>query len=105
MLRDKRTAPIALDKWRRGLETSSPDGASNAEGEWAEEFVAVEGVEAEAVNKGAPRYRRSQCWRRDLAGECGQKWKPCPILSETCSCVQQAQVAAACGTLRSTSNA
>jgi hypothetical protein len=29
-----------------------------------------------------------------LAGECGQKWKPCLILSETCSCVQQAQVAA-----------
>jgi hypothetical protein len=28
MLRDKQTAPIVPDTWRRGLETSSPDGAS-----------------------------------------------------------------------------
>lgn len=39
LLRDKQTALIVLDTWRRGLETSSPDDASNAEGEWAEELV------------------------------------------------------------------
>jgi hypothetical protein len=51
----------------------------------------VEGAEAEAANKGAPRHRRSQCWRQDLAGECGQKWKTCPLLfQKRCSRIYRA---------------
>src|SRR5882724_54855 len=80
MLPDRRTAPAIPDKWRRGLETSSPDGASNAEAEWAKEPAAVEGVEEEALNKAGLQYRKSQCWRRDLALKSGQTWQACPIL-------------------------
>src|SRR5438128_621903 len=79
MLRDRRTAPAIPDTWRRGLETSSPDGASNAEAEWAKEPAAVEDVAAEALNKAEPRYRKSPCWRQDLALKSGQTWQACPI--------------------------
>jgi hypothetical protein len=47
----------------------------NAKGESGQGFVAVEHVKPTAASKAALRHRKSPCWRRDLAEECGQKWQ------------------------------
>jgi hypothetical protein len=56
---DKRIPAATRDKLRHALRTSSPGVALNAKGGLEQESVAVEGVEAMAGGKVAPRQRRS----------------------------------------------